>query len=181
MLQRLLILFCLVAALPVIAQQKISNSDLKVAYEVPATWEVKEYFKGDWDKPSGSAICHCGMTINIFKMPNNLDDFDYIHMVVYPSDKKGFTNPMRSQVWQYEIKTGNNGDSLKTPNLQWKHFTGKITTSGENRFKECIVWKYTTNTPNQKVFYTVYFWGKPAMMNQYKGTIEKIMNGFKSI
>jgi hypothetical protein len=181
MFNRLLVLLCLGTCLSVSAQQKISNADLKVAYEVPANWEVKEYFKGDLDKPSGSAICHCGMTVNILKVPNNLDDFDYIDMVVYPSDKKGAADPMRSQVWQYKIATGDNGDSLKTPNLQWKHYTGKLSTTGDNRYKDCIAWKYVTHTPNQKMFYTVYFWGKPSMMLQYKSVIEKIISGFKSI
>ena len=181
MLNRILVLLCFCTALSISAQQKISQADLKASYELPVGWEVKQYFKGDWDKPGGSSICHCALSVNILKVPNNLDDFDYVHMVVYPSDKKGVADPMRGQVWQYKIATGDNGDSLKTPNLQWKHYTGKLITTGDNRFKDCIAWKYVTHTANQKAFYTVYFWGKPTMMQQYKTVIEKIISGFKSI
>ena len=112
------------------------------------------------------------------KIPNG-DDFDYLHMVVYPSDKKGLANPMRSQVWQYKIVATGAGDSLHTPHLQWVHYSGKLTVSGENRFKDCIAWKYQTHTP--KAYYTVYFWAKPEIMTQYKGVIEKIMQSFKAI
>lgn len=148
------------------------------SYVLSKEWKVQSYFKGDWDNAAGSAVCHCGMSINILKVPNG-DDFDYLHMVVYPSTKKGVADPMRAHVWQYKITHGEKGDSLHTPNLQWIQYTGKLVTPGENRFKDCIAWKYVTHS--QKAYYTVYFWGKPAMMQQYKPVIEKIMTGFKSI
>jgi hypothetical protein len=179
MLRPLLTTFILLASFLSFAQQKVKQPDLKAEYEIPKGWDVHEYYKGDWDKPGGSGICHCALAVNIFKVPSIGDEFDYIHMVVYPSDKKGAADPQRANVWQYKISHGENGDSLKTPYLKWKHYNGKLTCSGENRFKEHIAWKYQTN--HQKVYYTVYFWGKPAMMMQYKGVIEKIMNSFKPL
>src|SRR6185369_14975327 len=95
--------------------------------------------------PGGSSICHCAMAVNIMKIPNG-DDFDYLHMVVYPSDKKGVANPMRSQVWQYKIVATEGGDSLHTNHLQWLHNSGKLVTTGENRFKDFLAWKYQTHT-----------------------------------
>lgn len=160
------------------AQQVVKQPDLKAEYEVPSDWKVQEYYKGDWDKPGGSSICHCALAVNILKVPFN-GDFDYLHMVVYPSDKKGAGDPQRGNVWQYHIAHGENGDSVKTPFLKWKMYSGKLTTQGDNRFKDCIAWKYQTH--NEKVYYTVYFWGKPSLMSQYKAVIEKIMSGFKPL
>ena len=178
MLKCFLILLCFCACLQINAQQKVSQPDLMASYEVPSNWDVKPYFKGDWDKPGGSSICHCALSVNILKVPNG-DDFDYIYMVVYPSNKKGAADPMRSSVWQYKIATGDKADSLHTPYLQWAQFSGKLTTSGDNRFKDYVAWKYISH--NQKAYYTVYFWAKPTMFTQYKSVIEKIMTGFKSI
>ncbi|HWY37781.1 MAG TPA: hypothetical protein VNY73_04435 [Bacteroidia bacterium] len=178
MLKRLLILFCLCTGFIALAQEKISQPDLMASYELPADWKVQQYFKESWDKPGGSGICKCALSVNILKVPNGAD-FDYLYMVVYPSDKKGSTDAMRSQVWQYKITHGEKGDSLHTPNLQWIQYTGKLTCVGENRFKDCIAWKYVTH--NQKAWYTVYFWAKPALLAQYKDTIGKIITGFKSI
>ena len=178
MFKRFLVIFCLCTGLTTVAQQKIVQPDLMASYELPKEWTVKQYFKDDWDKPGGSSICHCALSVNILKVPNLLDDFDYLHMVVYPSNKKGAADPMRTQVWQYKITQTDAGDSLHTPNLQWLHFNGKLTCPGENRFKDCIAWKYTTH--NQKTYYTVYFWAKPEMMTKYKTVIEKIIQGFKS-
>jgi hypothetical protein len=160
------------------AQEKVSQPDLMASYELPAGWKVQQYFKDGWDKSGGSSICHCALSVNILKVPNG-DDFDYMHMVVYPSDKKGSLDPMRTQVWQYKIAHSEKGDSLHTPNLQWIHYSGKLTCVGDNRFKDCIAWKYQTH--NQKAYYTVYFWAKPALMSQYKSAIEKIILGFKAI
>lgn len=178
MVKKALVLAFLFSCFLMAAQEKISQPDLKVEYELPKGWTTQQYYKGDWNKSGGSSICHCALAVNILKLPSG-DDFDYVHMVVYPSDKKGVADPMRTQVWQYNIIHSEKGDSLKTPNLQWIHYTGKLTCQGENRFKDCIAWKYVTH--NQKAHYTVYFWGKPALMQQYKATIEKIMMGFKSI
>jgi hypothetical protein len=160
------------------AQQIVKQPNLRAEYEVPSDWKVQEYYKGDWDKSGGSGICHCALSVNILKVPFN-GDFDYLHMVVYPSDKKGAADPQRGTVWQYKIAHGDNGDSLKTPYLNWKMYTGKLTTQGENRFKDCIAYKYQTH--QDKVYYTVYFWGKPGLMSQYKAVIDKIMSGFKPL
>lgn len=160
------------------AQEKVSQPDLMASYELPKDWKPQQYFKDSWDKPGGSSICHCALSVNILKIPN-ADDFDYLYMVVYPSDKKGASDPMRTQVWQYKIAHGDKGDSLYTPNLQWLHYSGKLTCVGDNRFKDYIAWKYVTH--NQKAYYTVYFWAKPALITQYKTVIEKIISGFKSI
>ena len=178
MLKHLLVLVCFFTCFFMQAQQKVSQPDLMASYEVPKDWSVKQYFKDSWDKAGGSSICHCALSVNILKVPNG-DDFDYLHMVVYPSDKKGASDPMRANVWQYKIANGDKGDSLHTPNLQWLHYSGKLTCDGDNRFKDCIAWKYVTH--NQKTYYTVYFWAKPAMLTQYKSVIEKIISGFKSI
>lgn len=179
MLKRLLLVFLsLSGPLCLVAQQKVFQPDLKAEYEVPADWKVTQYYKGGFDKPGGSGICHCALSVNIYHIPSIGDEFDYLHMVVYPSDRKGFTDPMRSQVWQYKISHGDMGDSVKTPNLQWKHFTGKITTAGENRFKDQLVWVYQTNY-KEKIYYTVYFWAKAALLSQNKAVIEKIIKGFK--
>jgi hypothetical protein len=165
-------------ALPGFCQQVVKQPDLKAQYELPAGWTSQQYYKGDWDKSGGSGICHCALAVNILKVPNG-DDFDYVHMVVYPSDKKGAADPQRTSVWQYKITHGEHGDSVKTSNLQWKHYTGKLTCQGDNRFKDCLAWKYQTHT--DKTWYTVYFWGKPALMAQNKGVIEKIIAGFKTL
>ena len=178
MFKRLLLIIGFCAGFSVLAQEKVNQPDLMAAYELPSNWKVQQYFKDDWDKSSGSSICHCALAVNILKVPNG-DDFDYLHMVVYPSNKKGAADPMRTQVWQYKITHGEKGDSLHTPNLQWIHYSGKLTCVGENRFKDCVAWKYVTH--NQKAYYTVYFWAKPGLMMQYKDVIEKIMTGFKSI
>lgn len=177
MVKRLLLTFLVGTALCATAQQKVSSPDLKAEYEVPADWKVQQYFKGDFDKAAGSGICHCALAVNILKVPT-ATDFDYLHMVVYPSDKKGAADPQRSMVWQYKISHGDQGDSVKTSNLKWIHYNGKITCTGENRFKDNLVWIYQTH--HDKTYYTVYFWAKPALLMQYKGTIEKIMAGFKS-
>lgn len=178
MVKYLFCTFFTLSCLPALAQQKVSQPELKAEYEVPSNWDVHAYFKGDWDKPSGSSICHCALSVNILKVPNG-DDFDYLHMVVYPSSKKGSTDPQRAHVWQYHIMHGEKGDSLKTPNMQWIHYTGKLVATGDNRFKEHIAWKYQTHT--NKTWYTVYFWAKPGLLSQYKGVIEKIMKGFKPL
>jgi len=117
MIKRLLLAFLLISPLFAFPQQKVSLPDLKAEFEVPSNWKVDSYYKGDWDKSGGSSICHCALAVCILKVPFG-DDFDYLHMVVYPSDKKGSTDPQRTTVWQYKITHGETGDSLKTPNLQ---------------------------------------------------------------
>jgi len=178
MFKRLFTVFFILACFLLNAQQKVKQPDLKAEYELPSGWDVHQYYKGDWDKPGGSSICHCALSVNILKIPVS-DDFDYIHMVVYPSDKKGAADPQRANVWQYKVSHGEAGDSVKTPNLQWKHYTGKLTYTGENRFKDHTAWKYQTNY--KKVYYTVYFWAKPALLSQYKGVIDKIIASFKPL
>lgn len=170
----LFVLFALVSQ----SQQLVSQPDLKAEYQLPAGWTVQQYYKGGWDKPGGSSLCHCALAVNILKIPSG-DDFEYVHMVLYPSDKKGASDPQRSSVWQYKITHGEHGDSLITNHLRWKHYTGRLTYSGENRFKDCVAWKYETH--KDKVYYTVYFWAKPALIAQYKGVITKIMNSFKPL
>ncbi len=178
MAKRLYLLIFLLVSLHFFGQQKVSQPDLKAEYSLPKDWTVQQYFKGAWDKPGGSSICHCAMSFNTLKIPIG-DDFDYVYMVVYPSDKKGVSDPQRSSVWQYKITHGENGDSLKTPNLHWKHYTGKINYPGEHRFKDFIAWTYETH--KEKVHYTVHFWAKPTVMSQYKAVIEKIMASFKAL
>ena len=178
MLKRLFLAFSLVIYLTCNAQQKVSQPDLKAEYELPSNWSVQQYFKDNWDKPAGSSICHCALSVNILKVPNG-DDFDYLHMVVYPSDKKGSTDPQRANVWQYKITHPEGGDSVKTPHLKWIHFSGKLIYTGEHRFKEHTAWIYRTH--KDKAYYTVYFWAKPSMLSQYKGVIDKIISGFKSL
>src|SRR6202007_1750504 len=124
LMRHTLLLICFCICFLGKAQQKISQPNLMASYEIPKDWNVQEYYKGDWDKPGGSSICHCALSVNILKVPNG-DDFDYLHMVIYPSDKKGVSDPMRANVWQYKITCGDKGDSLHTPNLQWIHYTGK--------------------------------------------------------
>lgn len=177
MIKRLFLGFLLFTSVVANAQQKVALKNFKAEFEVPADWNVQEYFKGDWDKPAGSAICHCALAVSILKVPVG-DDFDYLHMVIYPSDKKGSTDPQRLNVWQYKI-TRTGGDSIKTPNMQWIHFNGKLTTQGDNRFKDHLAWIYQTH--ENKMYYTIYFWAKPGMLSQYKTVIEKIIKGFKSL
>jgi hypothetical protein len=179
MLKRLLPVLFITLASTLSAQQKIKQPSLKAEYELPGGWEATEFYKGDWDKPGGSSICHCAMSINILKIPGIGDEFDYVNMVVYPSDKKGITDPQRNMVWQYKIVHGEGGDSLKTSHLKWKQFQGKIVYTGEHRFKDNITLTYQTN--NGKVYYTVHFWGKASILSQYKGVIDKIMKSFKPL
>jgi hypothetical protein len=166
------------AALASRSQQLVSQPDLKAQYELPGDWKVQQYYKGGWDKPGGSSICHCALAVNILKVPSG-DDFEYLHMVVYPSDKKGAADPQRGNVWQYHIQHGEQGDSVITDKLRWKHYTGRLTYSGENRFKDCVAWKYETH--KDKTYYTVYFWARPGLLSQYQGVIHKIMNSFKPL
>lgn len=177
MLRRRFILLCMITGMALGAQEKIVQPDLKASYELPAGWNVQQYYKDGFDKPGGSGICHCALSVNILKIPNG-DDFDYLHMIVYPSDRKGASDPMRSMVWQYKITHGETGDSLHTKNMQWIHYTGKLNAPGEHRFKDNIVWKYQAH--DEKTWYTVYFWAKPAILSQYKAIIEKIMQSFTS-
>jgi hypothetical protein len=179
MIKHLCLAFSIILCLKGNAQQKVSQPELKAEYEVPADWKVEKYFKDNWDKPAGSSICHCALSVNILKIPNNAGDFDYLHMVVYPSDKKGSADPQRGSVWQYKITHGEQGDSVKTANLKWIHYTGKLVYTGEHRFKDNIAWIYQTH--KDKTYYTVYFWAKPAMLSQYKGVIDKIISGFKTL
>lgn len=160
------------------SQQLVSQPDLKAAYQLPGEWKIQQYYKGGWDKPGGSSICHCAMAVNILKLPSG-DDFEYLHMVVYPSDKKGARDPQRAHVWQYEIKHGEQGDSLITEHLRWKHYHGKLVCTGENRFKDCVAWKYVTN--HNETYYTVYFWARPGMMSQYKDVISQVMHSFRPL
>lgn len=178
MTKQVLLCLFLLTGLASRSQQMVSQPDLKAEYELPADWKVQQYYKGGWDKPGGSSICHCAMSVNILKVPSG-NDFEYLHMVLYPSDKKGASDPQRSTVWQYKITHGEHGDSLITEHLRWKHYTGKLTYSGEHRFKDCIAWKYETH--KEQTYYTVYFWGKPGMMSQYKGVIDRIMQSFKAL
>ncbi len=179
MFKRLFLAFSITLCFTANAQQKVSQPDLKAEYEVPADWTVQQYFKDNWDKPAGSSICHCALSVNILKVPNGAGDFDYLHMVVYPSDKKGIADPQRGYVWQYKITHPDGGDSVKTPNLQWIHYSGKLVYTGEHRFKEHMVWVYQTH--KDKTYYTVYFWAKPSILTQYKGVIEKTIQGFKAL
>jgi hypothetical protein len=160
------------------AQETVSQPDLKAAYEIPKNWKVQEHYKGDWDKPSGSAVCQCALAINIFKIPSGMD-FDYIHMVLYPSNQKGASDTKRGQVWQYKINVTDKGDSVHTANLQWIKYQGRLTCSGENRFKDCTALKYQTHKGDN--YYTVYFWGTPELLTQYKDSIDKIISSFKAL
>lgn len=178
MAQQLLLAVLFLFACVSRSQQIVSQPDLKAEYELPADWKVQQYYKGGWDKPGGSSICHCALAVNILKVPTG-DAFEYLHMIVYPSDKKGAADPKRSTVWQYRITHGGDGDSLITDHLRWKHYMGKLTTSGENRFRECVAWKYETH--HDKTYYTVYFWARPGLMSQYKEVITRIMNSFKPL
>jgi hypothetical protein len=170
-------MLCISACFALAAQEKIVQPDLKASYELPKDWNVQQYYKDGFDKPGGSGICHCALSVNILKIPNG-DDFDYLYMVVYPSDKKGASDPMRSMVWQYKITHSEQGDSVHTANLQWIRYTGKLNAPGEHRFKDQVLWKYQTHY--EKTWHTVYFWAKPAVLSQYKGVIEKIIQGFRS-
>ena len=180
MIKRLFLAFSVALCFMAAAQQKVSNSDLKMDFTVPESWTVHTYFKSEFDKPAGSSICHCALVVCILKVPNG-DDFDYLHMVVYPSDKKGASDPQRGFVWQYKVTHSESADSVKTPNLNWKHYSGKLTVTGENRFKDHMAWIYQTHTKKEKTFYTVYFWAKAGLLSQNKGIIDKIISGFKSI
>ncbi len=158
--------------------QKIVQPKLAMEYELPKNWTVKEFSGSDWELPAGNNVCPCSGTLNIFKFPN-LDDYEYIHMVVYPSDKRHMNEEKRKQVWQYKfVKKEIDPDTLKTENHTFLKSVSRFDAPGDHRFKGNVVWKITT--VNAGVYYTMYFWAKPALMMEYKSTIENIIAGFKA-
>ncbi len=88
-------------------------------------------------------------------------------------------DPKRKQVWQYKINYRDDGDTLKGGKLEWVLYKGKLVAGGENRFKDCIAWKLTSNS--DKVYYTLYFWTRATIFEQYRPYLDKIISSFKAI
>jgi hypothetical protein len=156
----------------------VSQPNIKMEYEIPKTWKVQEFFKTGWDDPSGSSVCSCAGTINILKIPLGGDVFDYVHMVAYPSDKKGQNVEKRRGAWQYRFVPVENADTINYTNFIWLRYSSKfVVQGGENRFKDNIVWKYVSHYG--QTYYTLYFWAKPSTFREYQPVIEKIVSSFR--
>lgn len=158
----------------------VSQPNIGMEYEIPKTWKVQEFFKTSWEEPGGSSVCPCAGTINILKIPLGGDAFDYIHMVAYPSDKKGQNAEKRRGAWQYRFVPVEDADTINYSSFIWLRYKSKfIVQGGENRFKDCVVWKLESH--KEKTYYTLYFWAKPATFREHQPEIEKIIASFKGI
>ncbi|MFL5753143.1 MAG: hypothetical protein ACJ76F_07045 [Bacteroidia bacterium] len=158
----------------------VSQPNIAMEYQIPKSWKVQEFFKTSWDEPGGSSVCPCAGTINILKIPAGGDEFEYIHMVAYPSDKKGQNVEKRRGAWQYRFVPVENADTINYANFIWLRYTSKfVVHGGENRFKDCVVWKLESH--KGKTYYTLYFWARPTVFKEHQPEIEKIIASFKGI
>ncbi len=179
-MKKFYILFLSFVAIKSLAQDTTYTlKDFKFSYTVPKTWKHVEFGSANWEDAGKSSVCKCAGTMDIFKIPNG-DDYDYIHMVIYPSDKKGQNVEKRRGAWQYRFVPVEDGDSLKTNSLLWTRFTSKFTTTGgENRFKDYKVWQLKSRFGN--TYYTMFIWAKPTIFKDYEGKIENIVKTISPI
>jgi hypothetical protein len=164
----------------VFPQTKVSLPELNMEYELPANWETKSFFKGDWELPGGNNLCPCAGVLNTYKIPGG-DDFDYIYMAAYPSDRKHANAEMRQGVWQYKFVQKEDVDTVKTEFLVWEKQTSKLKPHGssDNRFKEYTAYRYSTHFG--PTYFIMYIWAKPYMLQQYSEAIKGIVASFKAI
>jgi hypothetical protein len=160
--------------------KKVSLPELAMEYEIPAKWEVKSFFKGDWETPGGNNVCQCAGVMNSLKVPSG-GDFEYLYVAVYPSDRKGANAEKRQSVWQYFFVPKESSDTLKTDYLVWEKQVSKLKPHGsnDNRFKDYIAWRLLSKFGN--TYYTMYIWAKPRMMQQYSSTFQSMIESFKPV
>lgn len=160
--------------------KKVSLPELAMEYEIPAKWEVKSFFKGDWETPGGNNLCQCAGVMNSLKVPSG-GDFEYLYFAVYPSDRKGANAEKRQSVWQYYFVAKEGADTIKTEHLVWEKQVSKLKPHGsnDNRFKDYIAWRLLSKFGN--TYYTMYIWGKPFMMQQYSTTFQSMIESFKPV
>jgi len=175
------VLICLFYLLPFIVyaqSKKVNLPELAMEYEVPKNWEVKSFFKDNWDKPAGNNICPCAGVINSIKFPSG-EGFEYIYFVAYPSNRGGVNADGRQGAWQYRFEMTPNSDTIETDHLMWVRHVSKFKSAANDRFKNNTVWKLNSRFGN--TYYVLYFWAKPFLFNENLTTIEAIINTFKPI
>lgn len=173
-------LFMLFSYFAFAQNKKVSLPELAMEYEIPAKWEVKSFFKGDWETPGGNNVCQCAGVMNSLKVPSG-GDFEYLYVAVYPSDRKGANAEKRQSVWQYFFVPKESSDTLKTDYLVWEKQVSKLKPHGsnDNRFKDYIAWRLLSKFGN--TYYTMYIWAKPRMMQQYSSTFQSMIESFKPV
>lgn len=160
-------------------QKKITLPDLALEYNIPEKWEVKSFFKGDWDKPGGNNVCPCAGVINSLKIPNG-SDFDFVYFVAYPSSRGGFSADMRQGVWQYRFELISHSDTVETDHLLWVRQVSRFKLQGSSdRFKNNTVWRLNSRFGN--TYYIIYFWAKSTLFREYTPDFEAIINSLKPI
>jgi hypothetical protein len=174
------ITFFLLSSFAFAQNKKVSLPELAMEYEIPAKWEVKSFFKGDWEVPGGNNVCQCAGVMNSLKVPSG-GDFEYLYFAVYPSDRKGANAEKRQSVWQYFFVPKESSDTLKTDYLVWEKQVSKLKPHGsnDNRFKDYIAWRLLSKFGN--TYYTMYIWAKPMMMQQYSSTFQSMIESFKPV
>lgn len=168
-------------SLGIVAQnKKVSLPELAMEYEIPEKWDVKPFFKVDWETPGGNNLCPCAGVLNSLKFPSG-GDFEYLFFAVYPSDRRGANADKRKSVWQYHFVEVEKIDTVKTDHLIWERQVSKLKPVGssDNRFKDYVAWKLTSKLGN--TYYTMYIWAKPMMMQQYKTVFENMIASFKPV
>ena len=175
------IVFYLLFIFPVLIyaqSKKVSLPDLAMEYEVPKNWEVKSFFKDNWDKPGGNNVCACAGVINSIKFPSG-EGFEYLYFVAYPSNRGGVNADGRQGAWQYRFEMTPNADTIETDHLMWVRHISKFKSAANDRFKNNPVWKLNGRFGN--TYYVLYFWAKPTIFNDNIANIEAIINSFKPI
>jgi hypothetical protein len=158
--------------------KKVSLPELSMEYEVPASWEVKSFFKGSWDKPAGNNICPCAGVINSVKIESESKE-KYLFFVAYPSNRSGVNSDGRQGAWQYRFEMTPVADTIETDHLMWVRQISKFKTIASSRFKNDVVWRLNSKFGN--TYYVIYFWADKILLAEKTATIEAIINSFKPI
>ena len=174
-------LFLFLFSFAAIAQPKtVTLPELAMEYEIPEKWEVKSFFKVNWETPGGNNLCQCAGVLNLLKVPTG-GDYEYLYFAVYPSDRRGANAEKRQSVWQYKFVNVEKVDTIKTEHLLWERQISKLKPVGstDNRFKDFTAWRLTSKLGN--TYYTMYIWAKPAMMIHYQTVFDAMLASFKPI
>lgn len=164
----------------VYAQLKtIAQPKLALQYELGERWSVTEFSNNDWELPAGNNVCPCSGSLNILKVPYG-DETEYIHMVIYPSEKKNSTLKKRRHIWQYEFKELEDPDTVQYGNNTFYRMVSKfLPTTNNIRFKDHTVWKLVF--VNGNTYHFIYIWTKPGLFIEYQGMFEKILASMKAL
>jgi hypothetical protein len=158
--------------------KKINLPELAMEYEVPNSWEVKSFFKGDWDSPAGNNVCACAGVINSVKILSDGEP-EYLYFVAYPSNRKGVNADGRQGAWQYRFEMIPNADTVETDHLRWSRQISKFKNATGSRFKNNIVWRLISKYGNN--YYVIYFWANKTLFAEKTPIIEAIINSFRPL